>query len=106
MDPQPVTHRARKCPEFPILHNYEAVPDKNFWLSYPSEKIPSVINSHINIESFKKEIANLKSHLTETEWSKAQKCISYLSFRAPSFYINDLGPCLAKNFKDAFKYSQ
>jgi hypothetical protein len=80
------------------------VPDKEFWSRFPSEKIPTVINSQINIESLKKEIDCSSELLTLAEMSRAKKCISYLSSGAPAFQKSALGPCSVKNSKDAFEF--
>jgi hypothetical protein len=82
------------------------VPDKEFWSHFPSGKIPSVVQSQINVESFKKEIECSSNLLTLAELSRAKKCISYLTLGAPAFQKSPLGPCSVKNSKDAIKFGE
>ncbi len=39
-----------------------------------------------------------------SELLRAEKCIEYLEFGAPSFQMSDLGPCSVKNSTAAFKH--
>jgi hypothetical protein len=83
------------------LHSYEDVPEKNFWLRFPSRKLPSKIDSSIDTVVFKQEIDLVSDRLTEAELSRATKCLSYLNSGAPAFQRSNLGPCSVKNSKDA-----
>jgi hypothetical protein len=88
------------------LHGYEVVPEKSFWLHFPSRKLLDKIYSSVDVATLKKEVECLENALTESEISRAMKCISYLTSGAPAFQKTTLGPCWVKNSKAALDFGQ
>ncbi len=40
-----------KCPEIPILKNYDSDPGKEFWSVFPKRLFPNKISTDINVEN-------------------------------------------------------
>jgi 3-deoxy-D-arabino-heptulosonate 7-phosphate (DAHP) synthase len=82
------------------------VPEKGFWLHFPSKKIPEKIDSSVDVATLTNEVKSLGNTLTEPEITRAKKCISYLTSGAPAFQKTVLGPCSVKNSKAALDFGQ
>ncbi len=82
------------------------MPGKGFWQHFPSREIPDKIDSSVDITTLTEVVEGLGNTLTETEISRAKKCISYLKLGAPAFQKKVLGPCSIKNSKAALEFGQ
>ncbi len=80
------------------------MPNKEFWNTFPSAPLPKTVCSRINTIELEKVVEGLKDYLTNTEFARAKKSISYLKNGAPAFQKTDLGPCVVKNSRDAITH--
>ena len=94
-----------KCPDLPKLCSYEGAANSIFWKSFPSSKIPSNLESNVNILKLEEIILECESFLTSFEVNRALQAVSKIlnSELAPAKLLIFL-LVFAKNSSNCSKY--
>ncbi len=92
-----------KCPEIPILKDYDSDPGKEFWSVFPKRLFPNKISTDINVDNLAKMLNERSPFLTTAERLRGMKTVDALKFGASAHQKSEL-PCMTvKNAKSAFK---
>jgi hypothetical protein len=95
-----------KCPEIPILKDYNSDPGKEFWFVFPKRPFPNKISTDINVENLAKILNERNPFLTTAERLRGMKTVEALKFGASAHQKSEL-PCMTvKNAKSALKHGQ
>jgi len=65
--------KAKKCPEVAPLSDYSVNPPENFWINFPSNPLPSLPQSTVNIDRLIEKIDSVKSLMTDSQKKRAKK---------------------------------
>ena len=96
----------KKCPDIPVLRNYEDSPTESFWKNFPKTEIPTEILTKINVDNLTELLNRQTELLTHFELERAK--LSILNFRngASSYQIKELPSCFVSNAKSSFPYGE
>jgi hypothetical protein len=95
-----------KCPEIPILSNYDSDPGNEFWSVFPKRLFPNKISTDINVENLAKMLNERSPFLTTAERLRGMKTVEALKSGASAHQKSEL-PCMTvKNAKSALKHGQ
>ena len=86
-----------KCPEIPILDSYVKNPGDNFWAKFPSKQIPEKAETRIKVEILEQYVKKTKKVFTCHQLLRANKCIKFLRYGAPSYQKKSLPSIWTKN---------
>ena len=106
MEPEAAVTIKKKCPDIPVLRNYEDSPTENFWKNFPKNEIPTEILTKINVESLTDLLNRQAELLTHFEFERAK--LSILNFRngASSYQMIELPSCFVSNAKSSYPYGE
>jgi hypothetical protein len=95
-----------KCPEIPILKDYNSDPGKEFWSVFPKRIFPNKISTDINVDNLAKILNERSLFLTTAERLRGMKTVDALKFGASAHQKSELPYMTVKNAKSALKHGQ
>ena len=90
-----------KNSEIPILNNYEISADESFWEKFPKRSVPAKASTRVNVEALRSHVEAVKSKMSCTEVSRAEKVLLDLAEGASAYQKVQLPPLNSVNSRSA-----
>ena len=97
----PVKKSELKNSEIPLLSDYSNSADESFWNKFPKRGLPERATTRVNIAKLQERVENVKSKMSQTEYSRARKLLSDLANGADSCQKSELPPINCPNSPSA-----